>query len=265
MKRWTLLGIALLSPCAIAVEILQWQRIPLPVQLAVEQERIVFVDRTLRVGMPPDLHGKLRVQSIAGAIYLKASAAIESARIQLQDVHNGEILLLDIAATTRGDALEPLRIISTVQRGEPRTPAENAPTPTAGTPVPVLLTRHAAQMLYAPLRAIEPLPGVRPVPLRAEGELTSLLPDLEVKAHAVAAWALADWTVTAVRLSNPGPQRIMLDPRRLQGDFHGATFQHDYLGAAGSPEDTTIVYLVTQGRSLEAALWPAPPDSAHDQ
>lgn len=30
-------------------------------------------------------------------------------------------------------------------------------------------------------------------------------------------------------------------------------------------KDTTIVYLVTQGRSLEAALWPAPPDSAHDQ
>ncbi|WP_194517183.1 DUF3438 family protein, partial [Klebsiella pneumoniae] len=44
------------------------------------------------------------------------------------------------------------------------------------------------------------------------------------------------------------------DPRRLQGRFYSATFQHRWLGAQGTPEDTTLLYLVFTGRPENAFL-----------
>ena len=38
-----------------AVELVKWERIPLPVALNIGQERIVFVDRNVRVGYPATL------------------------------------------------------------------------------------------------------------------------------------------------------------------------------------------------------------------
>ncbi|HFU3031816.1 TPA: DUF3438 family protein, partial [Escherichia coli] len=38
----------------------------------------------------------------------------------------------------------------------------------------------------------------------------------------------------------------------LQGRFVAATFQHRWLGAAGTPEDTTMLYVVTAGRPEKA-------------
>ena len=46
-----------------AVEILRWQRLPLAVPLVVGQERVVFIDHNVRVGMPEGLGARLRVQS----------------------------------------------------------------------------------------------------------------------------------------------------------------------------------------------------------
>ena len=56
-----------------AVEILRWERLPLAVPLVVGEERVVFIDRNVRVGLPGDLGARLRVQSAGGAIYSRAS------------------------------------------------------------------------------------------------------------------------------------------------------------------------------------------------
>src|SRR5690606_11995965 len=109
----------------------------------------------------------LRVQSAGGALYLQADAPIELTRIQLQDAENGELILLDITAQPAAadqPALEPLLI---VPDKEHRTHAERdrtaAEAPARNTPIPVVLTRYAAQNLYAPLRTVAPLAGVTPV------------------------------------------------------------------------------------------------------
>ena len=63
------LGAALviaITPLAHAVEILRWERLPLAVPLVVGQERIVFIDRNVRVGVPAHVGERLRIQS-AGA------------------------------------------------------------------------------------------------------------------------------------------------------------------------------------------------------
>ncbi|HSH57078.1 MAG TPA: TIGR03749 family integrating conjugative element protein, partial [Halomonas sp.] len=125
------------------------------------------------------------------------------------------------------------------------------------TPVPVLLTRHAAQSLYAPQRTIEPLRGVSRVPMRLPESLSTLLPSLPVTATPLGAWRLDGWMVTAVKLENNDRRRAFeLDPRWLQGDFYSATFMHPYLAPRGSVEDTTTVFLVTRRGGLDRALIP---------
>ncbi|VVO77087.1 hypothetical protein PS874_01470 [Pseudomonas fluorescens] len=258
-----------------ATEILRWERLPLALPLLVDQERVVFVERNVRVGVPASVGNRLRVQSAAGAIYLLASEPIEPIRLQLQDADTGTVMLLDIAAEPAQDGqppLEPVRIIeaasatSTAAASEADDGSAAAAPAMRATPQPVILTRFAAQNLYAPLRTVEPVPGVTRVTLRRDLPLDTLLPTLPVQAHALAAWRLDNLWVSAVRLRNSAAHWLDLDPRALQGHFLTATFQHSTLGPSGTPEDTTVVYLVTRGHGLARALLPAlaPIDAARN-
>lgn len=281
-----LLTIALLvfnfGGMANAVEILRWDRIPLALPLIVGQERIVFVDQNVRVGLPRNLVDKLRVQSTGGALYLLAKEPIEPTRLQLQNMKSGEIMLVDIIATVgkpNQAAPEPAKIVageslatrygqvdSKPTNRQAATPsvqasAQNAdddpPTPRRETPLPVVMTRYAAQMLYAPLRTVEPVDGIAQVNLKRGMDLATLLPTLPVAASVLGSWRLDEYWVTAVKIRNTSPQHLTLDPRDLMGDFITATFQHPYLGAKGDASDTTTVYLVTRGHGLAESLLPA--------
>lgn len=260
-----------------AVEILRWERLPLAVPLVVGQERAIFINRNVRIGVPDSVGAHLRVQSAGGAIYLRASEPIPPSRLQLQDVESGALILLDIAAEPAKagqPALEPVRIVegdgAPSRTDNPTSTGENAPRDTANavvrraTPMPVVLTRYAAQNLYAPLRTVEPLAGIGRVNLRRNLALDTLLPTLPVRALALAAWRLEDQWVTVVKLTNTSARRLDLDQRALQGDFIAATFQHATLGPAGQSTDTTVAYLVTRGHGLAESLLPkvAPIDAA---
>lgn len=282
MRRLLIIGLLMLNFCGMAkaVEILRWDRIPLALPLIVGQERIVFVDQNVRVGLPRNLVDKLRVQSTGGALYLLAKEPIPPTRLQLQNMSSGEIMLVDIIATEgkpNQAVPEPAKIVAgegpSPRYGQAsskpttsRTPAptsqptvqdEDPPTPRRETPLPVVITRYAAQMLYAPLRTVEPVDGIAQVNLKRGLNLTTLLPTLPVDASALGAWRLDDYWVTAVKLRNTSTQHIALDPRDLMGDFITATFQHPYLGTKGDASDTTTVYLVTRGHGLAESLLPA--------
>lgn len=248
-----------------AVEILHWDRKPLPVDLPVGTERVIVLDRNVRVGLPPEIADSetLRVQSAGGAIYLKADKPFDTQRVRLQDVETNEVVLFDLTAMENGASDEEIQVV--FPEGE-QVDAEDASSPesreqaegssaSANTPVPVVLTRFAAQSLYAPTRTIEPVQGVNRVAMRLPESMPSLLPALPVSATPVAAWKLDGWTVTAVKLSNRDPSRAFeMDPRWLQGDLYSATFMHPTLGRRGSVRDTTTVFIVTEGVSLAQAV-----------
>jgi len=252
-----------------AVLLMPWERLPLAVPLIVGQERVIFVDRNVRVGIPASLTNKLRIQTHSGAVYLLAREPIDPTRLQLQDAQTGELILIDIAATPADEeqqTLEPVRITEGQNPSHrygvkiiTTAPASAASVgkPHRETPVPVVLTRYAAQSLYAPLRTVEPVSGIARVNLRRDLDLSMLLPTLPVAATPMAAWRLENFWVTAVRLQNTSASVIPLDPRLLQGDFVAATFQHPDLGPAGQSGDTTVVYLVTKNHGLTESLLPA--------
>lgn len=282
LRRLFLFLTCLVALPAQAVELVKWERIPLPVALHVGQERIVFVNRNVRVGFPPELKGKLRVQSTGGAVYLQPGEQFARTRLVLQDVENGEMILLDISAEEGKNVLEPVSLVyqgevssstgnGDVAVGDNRTATTGERQPTlkpkekkSTTPLPVALTRYAAQSLYAPSRTIEPLPGVHSISLALPDKLMSLLPSESVEVKALAAWGLQGYSVVALTLRNQRSEKVILDPRRLQGNFYSATFQHRWLGASGTPEDTTTVYLVINGRP-DAAFLPEPVKAKTDK
>ncbi|ELH8435133.1 TIGR03749 family integrating conjugative element protein [Salmonella enterica] len=239
-----------------SVELVKWERIPLPVALNIGQERIVFVDRNVWVGYPAALEGKLRIQSSNGTLYLLASQPFAT-RLQLQDTENGELILLDVSASKDGHIREPMRIVRE-EKKTPDTKPDTIPEPLPSTPLPVALTRYAAQMLYAPLRTVEPLPGVQPEGVWLAKTITTLLPALPVSTIPIGGWRLDPYHLAAIRLQNKSATRLELDPRQLQGQFYAASFQHRWLGPAGSAEDTTVLYLITRHQCPELAILPEP-------
>lgn len=283
--------LVLASLSARAVELMKWERIPLQIPLTVGQERIVFVEKNVRVGFPPTLSDKLRVQSTGGAVYLEAKGEFPVTRLQLQDKANGEIILLDVSATPGKTVREPVKVIydgevatatsvtdqkvsgagkstgsTSAGQSEGETPSAARTPPKLSAPLPVVLTRYAAQSEYGPLRTVEPVPGISPVSLKLPGRITTLMPAEAVTIVPLAAWSLQGSSVVALQVRNRSADKIVLDPRRLQGQFLTATFQHRWLGRAGTPEDTTVLYLVTAGRPEGAVIAelpePAPAKSA---
>lgn len=268
----------LCSPLSHAVELMKWERIPLQVPLTVGQERIVFVDKNVKVGFPASLDGKLRIQSSGGAVYLDARAVFPATRLVLKDVESGEMVLIDVSATDGKTVREPVQIVyhGTVESatragqtaanqtasdissgsgrgGIKREVSASRPAPKLNGPLPVVLTRYAAQTLYAPLRTVESLPGVHPLPLHLPSHITSLYPSEPVDIRPLAAWGRGEYSVVALKVRNTGSGKVVTDPRALTGRFVAATFQHRWLGPAGQPEDTTTLYLVILGRP-EAAF-----------
>lgn len=268
MKRSITIALLCLALTSVhAVEIVRWDRVPLAVSLVVDQERVIFVDRPVRVGMPALLGEQLRVQSAGGALYLRAHVPFQLTRIQLQDSETGALILLDVSAREpKPDEvpLEPLRIVESDEvaprNSEPPKVRDKEQhrfsVASRATPVPVVLTRYAAQSLYAPLRTVEPVTGIARAPLPKDLALETLLPAHPIQARALAAWRLEDFWLTAVALKNVSSVWIELDPRSLQGDFTTATFQHPNLGPKETPEDTTVLYLVSRGHGIADSLLP---------
>lgn len=269
MTRIFLLVMAWLLPVAAFSTVdLRWDRLPLAVDLVVGQERVLLFDSDLRVGIPPEGRDLLKAQSADGAVYLTALEPFERIRLQLQVASTNRVILIDVAARLPAAPFEPLEAIkitdSTQTARASGVSASEDANSEAGTPVPVLLTRYAAQSLYAPLRTVEPLPGVSLSPIRSAKPVVELLPDNLVEAVPLIAWQWEDYWVTAVRLRNLSSGARILDPRELCGDFVAATFQHNSLGPAGHATDTTVLYVITRGKSFLNAIAPtiAPFDPA---
>lgn len=260
----------LVATQAQAVEILHWDRKPLPIDLPVGSERVIVLDRNVRVGLPREIASAdtLRVQSAGGAIYLKANKPFDTQRVRIQDVETNEVVLFDLTAKESGASDEEIQVVFPDGESADASDSASAASSSSGkadrqagegaqahTPVPVVLTRHAAQSLYAPTRTLEPVQGINRLAMRLPERMPSLLPALPVTATPIAAWKLNGWVVTAVRLSNRDPSRAFeLDPRWLQGDLYSATFMHPTLGQRGSVRDTTTAFIVTRGQPLAQAL-----------
>jgi integrating conjugative element protein (TIGR03749 family) len=230
-----------------SIERIEWRKVPVKLTVQVGSERRIEFPADVQVGLPAALSGVVRVQSVAGVVYLLAQEPFEAQRVQVREIDSGAVYLLDLAAREKG-YVHPVEILNPALHA----PSSASDSPTAGmasSPHPIThdyatLTRFAAQQLYAPERLLSGLPGVhrtpvsrKPVPLVRGGALEAI---------PAAAWrADSGLYVTAVKLVNRSPRYVVTDPRDLRGHWLTATFQHGRLAPVGDEADTTCLYLLS--------------------
>jgi integrating conjugative element protein (TIGR03749 family) len=229
-----------------------WNKLPIQVVLPVNLERLVTFNVPVRVDLPPDLDATtLRTQIVAdtnsGTIYWTALKPFGSHRVQVQDIVTKNIYLLDLTSST--DARDTTRLEVTVPgTNSPETSPTPASTNQQGAdvaePDPVILTRMAAQHLYAPERLLQVPDGVFRTPVR-QTSTDALFHGAKVEATPIVAWRSGELTVTAVKLKNLNAAELILDPRTLRGHWQTATFQHNLLKPQGTARDTTAAYLIS--------------------
>lgn len=229
-----------------------WNKLPIQVVLPINRERLVTFNVPVRVDLPPDLDATtLRTQIVAdtnsGTIYWTALKPFGSHRIQVQDIVSKNIYLLDLTSST--DARDTTRLEVTVPgTNSPETNPTPASTSQQGfdvaEPDPVILTRMAAQHLYAPERLLQVPDGVFRTPVR-QTSTDALFHGAKVEATPIVAWRSGELTVTAVKLKNLNAAELILDPRTLRGHWQTATFQHNLLKPQGTARDTTAAYLIS--------------------
>ena len=255
-----------------SVERILWDKAPIPITVGVGKERMITFPGTVRLGVPSTLTAHLRTQSQNGTVYWLASEAFAATRIQIQDIQSGQFYLVDLtAAATLIDNSRIEIINATTQLPEPTLPSPSAPvipellgenpdaspvsTPqashyghksTSTASDYTVLTRYAAQQLYAPARLLKTPHGIHAAPLNSAlvpGD--TLIRGGGIVAEPVAAWRKGTLYVTAVKLTNRSPQPITLDPRLIRGQWRTATFQHAHLGSSFSDDSVTVLYLVS--------------------
>jgi integrating conjugative element protein (TIGR03749 family) len=234
-----------------------WQKEPIRLDLTVGKERRVDFPGSVKVGLPPKLETMVRVQSIAGTVYLLAHGAFDATRVMVRETESGRMYLLDVAASGDGGSGPPVEVYA---GEEPASPG-NRPTESGrenNTPPPVFpsygyvtLTRFAAQQLYAPARLLQDLPGVVRVPVKRKK--VPLVRGASVTAEPLVAWRAGELYLTAVKLTNRTDRALTLDPRTLRGDWLTAAFQHNRLLPKGNESDTTALYLISK-RPFAASL-----------
>jgi len=232
-------------------ERISWQKTPITVSLTVGEERRVDFSGPVKVGVPATIQSALRVQSVAGTVYLLAHQPFEATRVMVRAVDSGAIYLLDLSADNEGEAKAAIQILDTETRIPGAATDEGTPPPELPAYGYVTLTRFAAQQLYAPARLLHDLPGVVRVPVRREP--VRLVRAAPIEASPLVAWRASGLYITAVKLRNLGTQAVTLDPRTLRGGWLTATFQHNRLHPAGDEADTTALYLIS-ARPFETAL-----------
>jgi integrating conjugative element protein (TIGR03749 family) len=232
-------------------ERITWQKTPIALALTVGTEKRVDFPGPVKVGVPAALESVLRVQSVAGTVYLLAHPPFEATRVMVRAVDSGAIYLLDLIADNLSHPKAAIQILDPEMGKPDATAVEEQPLPTLPAYGYVALTRFAAQQLYAPARLLRDLPGVVRVPVRREA--VQLVRGEGVEARPLVGWRAGDRYLTAVKLTNLTSQAVTLDPRTLRGAWLTAAFQHNRLHTAGDEADTTVVYLIS-ARPFETSL-----------
>lgn len=248
---------------AAAAEIMVWDKKPLKVQVEVGKERIITFPDHVYVGVPSALKQYARIQSMQGAVYVRPEIGFPPARIQVKLASSGEIVLVDLEATTEPVTSEDIIVsmAATERKAQAATVVAASAEGKAQAAInPRELTRYAAMRFYAPERFQVEDRRVTRAHVRRDLPLDGLFmgPSYGLfSATAVAAWQSNGMVLTAVKLTNNSPVEQPINCSHINADFLYATPQHMTVMPAGQPGDVTMLYLITE-RPLSSALYLRP-------
>ncbi|MGS2722119.1 TIGR03749 family integrating conjugative element protein [Porticoccus sp. GXU_MW_L64] len=249
---------------SLAPERVVWEKRPIPVHIEQGQERIVHFPSDVRYWLPDRLQRKVSVVAANGVLYIRANEAFPKTRIRVQSLTDQRIFLLDVSSDLQKDATNELVVMLP---GSSQNRAKQQATKIPAEDWRIRLTRFAAQQLYAPERLLDGDPAIRRIPIN-ENKPLALFRGGQLEVTPIAAWRGGGFTVTAIKLINLTDNAVALNfqaqgtadvfpiDRQIRGNWLTATFQHQYLGPLGQPDDTTTLYLISKRAFSESlGLW----------
>lgn len=245
-----------------------WDEKPMTIILPVGQEVRVTFPTDVQVQVPLGVSEKLT--SLAPnpkMIYWTASEEFTSSRIIATAKDGRTVYVVDIAAeknALKEDVLieDPARV-SVSESNKSKVPVSSANSDSTSDddiqaledPAEIILTRYASQTLYAPSRLMPLDPRIHQVNYLAIGKEFPLLQSghgEHVSVSVVGSWAGFGRYITAILIINQSPIGFQFDASRVRGNFTHITSQHLYIGAKGTLEDRTTIYVVSENPFAEA-------------
>lgn len=261
-KVMLLMVIVVLPLNAWADRTLVWNKMPITIVLPVDEEIRVTFPTDVNLQLPMEVTESL--ESLAPnqqVVYWKAKTPFDVVRAIATSTDNETVYLIDLVAQ-QGALVESLviedpdRIVKQQAESEAVSASEESSRDLIDPPE-ILLTRFASQSLYAPRRLMPTNSDIHNQPI---GSLPANFPLLRSQAgeqytfSVVGAWSGYGRYVTAVMVVNHSDLTIQINPGLVAGNFTHITAQHLMLGARGTLEDRTTLYLISEAPFASAIM-----------
>ncbi|ARB90758.1 TIGR03749 family integrating conjugative element protein [Legionella longbeachae] len=231
---------------ALDAEHVLWDKTPIPLDLSLSEERLVHFPQAISI-VDNEAGNKIAVLKVQDTLYLKGKDAFENKRLLVQLMPQGEVIILNLTVKEKVVAGKPVEIL--LDSKEETATQESANTFDVNA---ITLTRFAIQSLYAPQRLLVIPEGIGRTPMQTRRQI-NLFYGASIEARPLISWHGGTFYVTAVELKNLLNKEVIVDPRRMVGNWQTATFYPSNTLAARGKEDTTTVFLVSD-RPFSTAL-----------
>ena len=262
-RRLIAIGLMSMSPFVCSDVTKVWDNEPLTINIAVGTEVRVIFPTNVDLQVPLSITNEL--QSLAPnrqMIYWKALNNFDRSRIVATADDGKDVYIIDLMASENGIAEnivieDPRRVLNVAPLQAEEQWEEGVENKTTlNDPAEIVLTRFVAKTLYAPDRLLPTdanimmlntpkLPSNFPLLQSEKGESYSL--------EVLGAWMGYSAYITAVQIKNTSQMPVNVNPERVRGNFTHITPQHLYMDAAGTWDDSTVLYLVS-AKPFEAAV-----------
>lgn len=233
---------------ALDAEHVLWDKTPIPLELSLNEERLVHFPQAISI-VDNEAGDKIAVLKVQDTLYLKGKADFENKRLLVQLMPQGEVIILKLSAREKISAGKPLEILLESKEETTKTTQESA---NAFDMNAIALTRFAIQSLYAPQRLLVIPEGISRTPMQTR-RLINLFYGASIEARPLISWHGGTFYITAVELKNLLNKEVIVDPRRMVGNWQTATFYPTNTLVPRGNEDTTTVFLVSD-RPFNTAL-----------
>ncbi len=239
-----------------------WENMPLTIILPVNKEVRVTFPTDVNVQIPKELTANLvSLAPNQKIIYWTAKAPFDSSRILATSTDNDTVYLIDLIADEHSTMDDPV-IIEDADRidanaGEETVERSFSSEAELTDPPEILLTRFAAQTLYAPRRLVPQSTDIAELhidPIAVDFPLIQSQQGEQLHVHIVGAWSGYGRYLTAVLVINQSVEPVLINPGNVRGNFTHITAQHTDLGSAGTLKDRTTIYLISDVPFVSALM-----------
>lgn len=235
-----------------------WEKTPIAIQLPLSEERVITFPGPIKL-VDSELDEDVGVMKLEDSLYINPKKSFKSKQVVVQMMPLGEVIVLKFSADETYHNARHINVLISEKNVEEEQEDQNGVAPQEQSTVapsvnPISLTRFAIQSLFAPARLLITLHGVNRVPMRTQ-KTVALVYGAAVRAHPLISWSGEGLYITAVELKNELNKRIVLDPRKLLGEWQTATFYPTNILNARDRHETTTVFLVSSrpfGEALSA-------------